>query len=262
MSRMLALFVTVCCVLSFASLSLAEDSELAALFTANNVEGTIVLTSEDGEHVFIHNDNRAQQRLVPASTFKILNTLIALDEHVVANEQEVIKWDGKKRGYPAWNKDHSIKTAFPVSCVWFYQELARRIGLKNYNRHLAEAHYGNQIAGPDVTDFWLVGDLGISAIEQISFLRVVKNQSLPYSQNNQRMLKQLLILKKTPEYTLYGKTGWATRVAQPHGWFVGFIETKDTTWYFATNIIIKKKRDAQYRKKLTIEALKAKNIIS
>lgn len=93
---LLVLMLTVFCTTS----SFAEDNDLADLFRKNKVEGTIVISSLDGATVFLHNKERATTQLLPASTFKILNTLIALDEKAVANEQEIITWDGKNRGLP------------------------------------------------------------------------------------------------------------------------------------------------------------------
>lgn len=262
MRRSASYFLLVLMLMVFCTTNLyAEDKDLADLFHKNKVEGTIVISSLDGTTVFLHNKERATTQLLPASTFKILNTLIALDEKVIANEQEIITWDGKDRGLSVWNKDHSIETALPVSCIWFYQELARRIGMKKYAKHLKAADYGNQTAGPEISDFWLVGDLAISAFEQIEFLKALYARSLPYDKEHQNLLNKLLLVKQTPDYTLYGKTGWATRIPQPHGWFVGYVESKGTAWFFATNIVITQKSDAKYRKAITIEALKRKGII-
>ncbi len=71
-----------------------------------------------------------KKRFLPASTFKIPNTLIALEEGVIQNEKDIIEWDGEDKGWSQWNKDQSLETAFPLSCIWFYQELASRVGDK------------------------------------------------------------------------------------------------------------------------------------
>lgn len=128
--------------------SYAEDLDLAKLFHTRGVEGTIIIDSLDSKETFVYNKDRSEERFSPASTFKILNTLIALEEGAVRNEKEIIKWDGKDRGLDAWNKDQTLETAFPISCVWFYQELARRIGSEKYITHLKKVEFGNQMAGP------------------------------------------------------------------------------------------------------------------
>jgi len=106
-----------------------------------------------------------------------------------------------------------------------------------------------------------VGDLTISAFEQIDFLKALYTRSLPYDKKHQDVLNKLLLVQQTPDYTLYGKTGWATQIPHPHGWFVGYVESKGTAWFFATNIVITQKSDAKYRKAITIAALKRKGIV-
>ena len=131
----------------------AKNSDLSKIFTEHNVEGTILISSLDGKTTFLYNKERAEKRFLPASTFKIPNSLIALKEGVISNENEIIKWDGKVRGVASWNKNHSLKSAFPVSCVWFYQELAKRIGNVKYLSFLNKLNYGNKMTGSDLTTF-------------------------------------------------------------------------------------------------------------
>jgi beta-lactamase class D len=239
----------------------AEDSDLAKLFSDRKVKGTIIISSLDGKTEYLHNKERAEKRYLPASTFKIPNTLIALDEGVIADEKELIKWDGKDKGRDAWNKDQSLETAFPVSCVWFYQELAKRIGNSKYLSHLDRINYGNKMTGPEITTFWLNGDIKISAREQIVFLKRLYNDELPYKKNHLQLLKKIMIVDKTPKYIIRAKTGWAMRINHQHGWYVGYVETNGQVWFFATNIEIKNNSDAAYRKEITLEALKVKGII-
>jgi beta-lactamase class D len=169
----------------------AEDFELAELFQERGVEGTIVISSFDGKNEYIHNINRAKQELSPASTFKIPNTLIVLEEGAISNGKEIIKWDGKDKGWSAWNQDQSLETAFPLSCVWFYQELAGRVGNEKYLSHLKKINYGNQKTGSEVKSFWLDGDLKISAFDQIRFLKKLYSGNLPYKKQHLEFLKKL-----------------------------------------------------------------------
>jgi beta-lactamase class D len=114
----------------------AEDNDLAALFQSKNIEGTIILSSLDNMENYIYNETRSNERFSPASTFKIPNTIISLEEGVIQDEKEIIKWNGIDQGLEIWNKDQTLETAFPFSCVWFYQELAKRIGNEKYKYHL------------------------------------------------------------------------------------------------------------------------------
>ncbi|MEH0018736.1 MAG: penicillin-binding transpeptidase domain-containing protein [Desulfobacter sp.] len=121
-----------------------------------DANGTIVISSLDSNTQFLNNKARAEKRLLPASTFKIPNTLIALDTGAVADEKEIIKWDGQDKGWYRWNKDQSLETAFPFSCVWFYQELAGRVGNASYLKYLDGIDYGNEQTGKNLDTFWLV----------------------------------------------------------------------------------------------------------
>ena len=235
----------------------ADDLDLANLFKGKGINGTIVISSLDGSKTYTHNNERANTSMVPASTFKIPNTLIALEEGAVDDGKETIKWDGVEKGLPVWNKDQSIETAFPSSCVWFYQELAKRVGKGKYESYLRKMKYGNEQAGPEVTTFWLEGDLKISAVEQILFLKKVYAKEYAFKSSSYELLKKLMVVEETPAYTLRAKTGWAQKV----GWFVGYVESGHDTWFFATNMDIAKIEDTPLRKEITLEALKLKGII-
>jgi len=240
----------------------ADDPDLARLFRDAGVEGTMVITSLDGKETFIYNKARSEKRFTPSSTFKIPNTLIALQEGAVRDEREVIKWDGKDKGFDAWNRDQTLETAFPASCVWFYQELAKRVGDGKYVSWLSKLGYGNAKTGPDVTKFWLDGQLKISAGEQIEFLRRLYEERLPFKKEHMRLLKKLMIVGENPRYTVRAKTGWAMRTNPQQGWYVGYVEAGKKVCFFAMNIEIRKKGDEKLRRQLTMEALTAKGIIA
>lgn len=260
MNRLLFIFASLM-VFAFSNPGYCEDKSLAGLFKEKNIKGTIVITSLDGEKSYIHDEKRAISRFVPASTFKIPNTLIALEESAVKDEKEILKWDQKDKGLLAWNRDQSIESAFKSSCIWFYQEMARRVGKEKYEFHLKKLNYGNCKTGPGLDTFWLEGDLKISAVEQISFLKNIYERKFRFKTSSYELLTRMMILEKTPSYTLRAKTGWAQRVTPQIGWFVGYVETGNGVWFFATNIDIEKPGDSDLRQKITINALKLLKII-
>lgn len=248
--------------LALPSLVLASDDEIAALYQRYGVDGTLVIASLDGGVRYIHNEERAARRLLPASTFKIPNTLIALEEGAIGGEGERIPWDGRDRGWEAWNRDQTLASAFALSCVWCYQRFAERIGLARYNDYLDRLDYGNEKSGEEVTTFWLEGALAISAKEQVAFMRRLHRGQLPFKPEHIRLLKRIMVVEQTPDYTLRAKSGWVMRERHPHGWYVGYLETAGAVWLFANNIAIPERSDAQYRKRLVMEAFKAKGILS
>lgn len=257
MSKLFILFLALLWSLSAA----AEDQVLAGLFSQQRLDGTIVISSLHNGNNFIHNDLRANRRFPIASTFKIMNTLIAVEENTISGKDEVLKWNGNIYDFPDWNHDQTLESAFKVSCVWCFQEFARRVGAEKYRGYLRKTAYGELREPFDETTFWLDGSLQISAIEQINFLKKVYLRTLPFSAHSYETLRQVMLVEQTPSYTMWAKTGWATRVKPQVGWYVGYIETPQDVWFFATNIEVRDKQDLPLRQQLTRDALKAKGVI-
>lgn len=193
-----------------------------------------------------------------------MNSIIALETGVIADQHEIIKWDGQKRDLETWNQDQNLKSAFKFSCIWFYQELAKRIGKQTYLDYFNRLNYGNKLVGEEVTTFWLKdgGDLRISPYEQVEFLRQIYQKKLPIADRTYEILEDIMLEETLDNYKIYSKTGAATKDWIGHGWYVGYIKTKDQVWIFATNILIDGMKDLPKRKAVTMAALKKKGIIS
>lgn len=198
--------------------------------------GTFVLYDLKRDQVLRYNPDRAAQRFLPASTFKILNSLISLETGVIPDENTVIKWDGTHYDVPSWNQDHTLKTAIADSVVWYYQELARRVGQERMQKYVDAAGYGNRDISGNIDSFWLDGALRISADEQVEFLKRLYQDDLPFSQRNLHIVKDILVLEKTPISQLSGKTGTQLRVQPSINWFVGYVEKDGNVYLFATNL--------------------------
>lgn len=246
----------------FSVAAFAEDADVAKIYSKYGIEGTLIIESLNAKTRYVHNKDRSEQRFLPASTFKIPNTLIVLHEGLIKSENQIIKWDGVDKGRPEWNKDHTIVTAFSSSCVWCYQKLAADIGNDKYLKHVKSMRYGNKKTGANVNTFWLNGELEISAREQVLFLRKLYLGKLPFKSYFMQWLKKIMLVEETPDYKIRAKTGWAKKKnGQQHGWYVGFVEANNQVWIFANNIKIDKPADAKLRDVLVRESLKAKGII-
>ncbi len=239
----------------------SKGTTTEAFIEDNHINATIIISSLKSGKEYIINKERSGVGFLPASTFKIPNTLIALQEGAIEDENEIIKWDGTDKGNPQWHKDQSLKEAFPSSCVWFYQELAKRVGNENYLAYLSDLNYGNKRTGARVEDFWLEGDIRISATEQISFLKKVYNEEFNFDKAYYAILKDIMIEESNSQYTLRGKRGWAQRVKPQIGWYVGYVETSEDTWFFACNLDINSESDAEYRKALVMDYFRDLKII-
>lgn len=246
------------CLPAFAN---AEDLAISKLFVEKGVDGTVVISSLKSGQTFIHNDTRANQRFSPASTFKIMNTLIAVEEKVIAGKDDVFKWDGYVYNLPDWNHDQTLASAFKVSCVWCYQELARRIGSEKYREYLKKSDYGEMPDQFETVKFWLDDTLQISALEQESFLKKVAQQRLPFSKAAYETLRQIMLVEEASTYSLWAKTGWASKPNPQVGWYIGYVETPEDVWIFALNMQINDEKELPLRQSLMKSALQAKGII-
>lgn len=236
---------------------------LGKIFEGNKLTGSFVLYDLNNNKFTRYNEQRCKQRFIPASTFKYLNSLVALETGVIRDEHDTIRWDGIKRFSPLWNQDHDLQSAFKVSAVWYYQELARRIGEKRMKDYIAKVNYGNNNISGGIDKFWLEGGLRISPEEQIGFLKKLYNGDLPFSKRAMDIVKKISIAEETPNYTLHGKTGWAVIRGVNIGWYVGYVEKDGNVFFFATNIETKQATDnfLQARIEITRKILKELGVI-
>ncbi len=210
--------------------------DFAGYFEKQNADGCFVLYNLNADSTIRYNPTRCAQGFLPASTFKIFNSLVALETGVLADETMVLPWDGVKRTIKEWNQDQSMRTAFRYSAVWFYQEVARRIGEKRMAYYINREGYGNRDIGGGIDMFWLSGDLRITADEQIEFLKRLYTGQLGFSDRTMAIVKDIMTLEQTETYTLRGKTGWATDKDSNLGWLVGYLEQNGNVYVFATNL--------------------------
>lgn len=213
-----------------------ERPELRRFFSAYKAEGTFVLFAINADSCIRYNPSRAKVRFLPASTYKIFNTMAALEAGSIPNDSAVLKWDGVERSVGGWNSDQDMRTAFRNSTVWFYQELARRTGNDRLQKMMEREHYGNADSSGGVDMFWLKGGLRISADEQIDFLTKLYHRTLGFPGWAQDVAFRIMLLEERPGCMLRGKTGWTEQNGNQLGWFVGFVERKDETFVFALNL--------------------------
>jgi beta-lactamase class D len=208
-------------------------ADLSAIYKKHGVaRGAFVLLAPDGR-LHVYGGALAAERFHPASTFKIANTLVGLETNVLPDDSVTIKWDGKKRR-PPWDRDHDLASAFRVSCLPYFQEIARRIGGDRMRRWIDKLDYGNRdMEGAVVDSFWLTGKLAISAREQVAFLRKLWRYELPVTRANADLLRRLMVLEKTQTTTWSGKTGTADGVA----WLVGWVERGGEAWFYAALLV-------------------------
>ena len=235
MKKVVFLLATVVLLGAWGTPAVAGERDLGRHFADYGVQGSFLLYDLRAD-TYIWNDRaRCSERFIPASTFKIVNALIALETGVAPDAGYIIPWDGKTRGIPAWNQDHTLQSAFAASTVWYYQELARRIGPERMQHYLDLIGYGNGDITGGIDQFWLTGGLRISPQEQIALLVRLYRGQLPVSARSQEIVKTIMVQREGEGYVLRGKTGWA-RLDRDIGWYVGYVEKGADVYFFAVNI--------------------------
>lgn len=231
-----------------------------------SVKGCLLIF-DAGKDIFHSNDFdwAASQRL-PASTFKIPNSMIAIETGVVQHDSTLFKWNGEERYLKVWEQDLTFKEAFHFSCVPCYQEVARKIGVKRMNYYLMEFGYGiMNVDSTNIDRFWLEGASKISPLQQIDFLHRFYESKLPIAERTEALMKSLMVIEKNTTYGLSGKTGWATANNTDNGWFVGYVETRENPYFFATNIeplpAFNMERFPEVRKEVTMAALRQMGLL-
>jgi len=213
----------------------AEQKNIKKFFKSH--KGAFELYDMHNKKYFRYNEARCAERFLPASTFKIPNSLIGLETKVIENENYVIKWDGINRWSKDWNRDHTLSSAIHYSVVPYYQELARRVGLEQYKKWLDAISYGNQVIGEKIDTFWLDNSLKISADEQIAFLKRFYDYKLPFSKRTIDIVKRIMSEEKYEHSVLKYKTGTGTKEDGTFlGWLVGYVEKEKNVYLFAFNI--------------------------
>lgn len=230
---------------------------LDALFHKAGVEGALVVLDLEQDRLILSDEVRCQSRFIPASTFKMLNALIALETGVV-DVEEVFPWDGQPQSYPAWEKNMTLKEAMQVSAVPVFQVIARRIGLERMRTLVRKVGFGNNDIGDTVDRFWLDGPLTISAIEEARFVASLTQSKLPFQKHTQKIVQDLIPTDTVGKFRVHGKTGWATKTMT--GWYTGWLERPGyPVIAFSLNMTMRSIEEAPLRKKLVLEALRSLN---
>lgn len=269
---LLLAFLPLLALLSCGRNNIHEKENWGDIFKEYGIENACMEVYDNThDQVFVYNIPRMSDSLSPASTFKILNSLIALEINLAPDLEYTIAWDGEKRWNENWNQDLTMQQAFTYSAVPYYQELARRIGKDTMQHYLDTVRYGNKNMGGTVDQFWLDGSLLISSDEQVGFLKRLYFDKLPFSDRAQRLTRKLMLAEENEEYKLYYKTGTMPLGDKYIVHLVGFIEkievqekvqtdeieTNYRPYFFAMNYETKDKEvDFEQLKKERVEIAK------
>jgi beta-lactamase class D len=232
--------------------------DLAMRFADDGTAGTFVGYNTDDYLIIASDTDRSGKAMLPASTFKIPNSLIALETGVVGDpDKDIFKWDGVVRSIEAWNRDHTMRSAIAASAVPVYQEIARRIGAERMQKYVDLFEYGNRDIGGGIDQFWLTGNLRIDPIQQIDFVDRLRRGVLPVSKRSQELVRDILPVTKSGDAVIRAKTGLlGAELGKPSlGWLVGWAEKGTASTVFALNLDIREPRHVADRMKLAQQCL-------
>lgn len=214
-----------------------EDNSFKKYFDENKTQGCFALYDNATNEFTIYNMKRYRDSsFLPASTFKILNSLIGFQEGKIVNDSMVIKWDGIERNIKSWNKDLTMYEAFRVSSVPYYQEVARMIGKERMQFWLDSISYGSKKITTVIDSFWLDNSLKITPDEELGLVRKLYFNQLPFFKSNQETVKRAMLFENNANYRLSYKTGWGKTEKGNHlAWIVGWIEENNHPYFFVLN---------------------------
>ena len=200
-------------------------------------EGSFVLYDLENDAWSIHDMEHATLRVAPNSTYKIYDALFGLEEGVITPENSFIAWNGETYPFEAWNADQTLQSAMNSSVNWYFQAVDEQLGASDVYSYVQEIGYGNENMSGDFSSYWMESSLEISPIEQVELLTKLQNNSFGFAPENINAVKDAICLSASDAGTFYGKTGTGRVNGQDvNGWFIGYIETADNTYFFATNI--------------------------
>ncbi|MEM7582563.1 MAG: penicillin-binding transpeptidase domain-containing protein [Acidobacteriota bacterium] len=200
-------------------------------------EGCFASQRLGSDELQVHNLALCREPLAPCSTFKMPNTLIGLESGVIPDADFVLPWDGTRHSRSELNQDHTLRSAVQQSVLWYFQELARRVGEERMREYVTRLGYGNRDTSGGLTEFWLSSSLEVTALEQMGFLARLHRDALPVSKRSMAILRDILVIDESPEAVLRGKTGSCLDNAGAccsHGWFVGSVTRGEEVYLFAS----------------------------
>lgn len=237
----------------------ADYEDLGSFFAG--YDGSFVLYDQKADRYSIFNKQKSESRVSPDSTYKIYSALFALESHVITDEHSTLAWNGVQYPYEEWNRNHTLSTAMKNSVNWYFQELDKGTGTDHLQTYLSQIGYGNENVSGGIDRFWMESSLKISPVEQVLLLRSFYSNQFVFQENNIQTVKDALKLEEKEGALLSGKTGTgAVNGKETNGWFIGYVETKGNTYFFATNIQGKDHSTGSKAAEITLSILKEKEI--
>lgn len=224
-------------------------------------EGSFVLYDSQADQYQIYNEDKSTLRVSPNSTYKIYSALVGLETNVISDHHSTIQWDGTMYPFDTWNSNQNLTTAMQNSVTWYFQEIDKRNRADIILSYLKQLKYGNSDMSGGLDQYWLESSLKISPVEQVQLLKKLYTNQFGFKEKNIQTVKDEIKLEQKLDKSLFGKTGTGSvNGNEINGWFIGYVEQKGNTYFFATNIQNEKNASGQRAAEITLSILKEKGI--
>ena len=233
--------------------------DLAKHFADEGTVGTFVGYKVDDYLIIASDKDRSGEAKLPASTFKIPNSLIALETGVVGDpDKDVFKWDGvdSAASRPGTRTTPCARRSPRPRCRSIRR--SRGASARSGCRNIVDLfEYGNRDIGGGIDQFWLTGDLRIDPVQQVDFVDRLRRGVLPVSKRSQDLVRDILPVTKVGDAIIRAKTGLlGAELGKPSlGWMVGWAEKGSAQTVFALNIDVREPRHIADRMTLTQQCL-------
>lgn len=219
----------------------------AALFAEYGQRGAWVVQHAGQPPQVLHGRSLAEQAFPPASSFKTLLALIALQSGALAGPDEVVPWDGRHEHRPEWRTDMALRQAMQTSSESYFRTIAARTGLAGLASGVEQAGYGNQQLGDDPERVWVDGTLRISALEQVEFMDRLRRAALPFERMHQHAIRDAMADAPLGEARIHAKTGtlWNAQDKRGLGWWVGWMDGPQGATSFALLVQLEDRMDGR-----------------
>ncbi|BDQ12419.1 penicillin-binding transpeptidase domain-containing protein [Sediminibacterium sp. TEGAF015] len=204
------------------------NNELGKYFDSAGVKGSFALFNNGTGDFTIFNLNRYKDSAFsPAATFNIVQSLVALETGVVADEHMVIQLDTAV----------TMETAFKKAETPYFQEVSRRMGKDTLQFWLDSLSYGNHQIGKSIDSFWLNNTLKVTADEQLGLVKRLFFNQLPFQKRSHEIVRKMMLQESNANYQLSYTDGITVlENGKQLAWIAGWIEENKHPYFFVLNM--------------------------
>ena len=224
-----------------------------------NADGCAVVYDLNADSYIVYNEAEVTRRVPPCSTYKIYSALNALEQGLITPEENELAWDGVRYIFESWNRDQTLRSAMRESVNWYFQSLDQITGTAQMEDFFTEIGYGDCNFGSDSDSYWNGSGVKVSALEQVELLVKLYRNDFDFNDANIAAVMNAMALNNEGPY---GKTGTGRlNGVNIAGWFVGFIETSNNTYFFAVYLYSDSGADGALAYETALNILESMNII-